>query len=82
MDKKGKMGGNTELVLKPGIKFRSAAGSLRRPQEAPQVPDCSAIKNQLSHFSGRFEPQSCRRHTVWVPGRLRHPGTKPRLTCD
>ena len=36
--KKGKMGGNTELVLKPGIKFRSASGSLRRPQVAPDSP--------------------------------------------
>ena len=50
--KKGKMGGKNESVLKPGIKFRSASGSLRRPHT---VPDCSATKNQLSDFSGRFE---------------------------
>ena len=36
--KKGKMGGNTESVLKPGIKFRSASGSLRRPQVATHSP--------------------------------------------
>ena len=63
------MGGNTESVLKPGIKFRLASGSLRRPHT---VPDCSATKNRLSHFSGRFEPRSFHRHTDWVPGRLRH----------
>ena len=71
--KKGKMCRNTESVLKLGIKFKSASGSLRRPHT---VPDCSATKNRLSHFSGRFEPRSCRRHTDWVPGHLRPPGTK------
>ena len=71
------MGGNTESVSKPGIKFRSTSGSLRRPQEAP---DCSVTKNRLSHVSGWFEPQSCLRHTDWVLGCLGTPGTKPRLT--
>ena len=58
---------------------QEALGGPRRPQT---VPDCSATKNRLSHFSGRFEPRSCRTHTDWVPGRLRTPGTKPQLTPD
>ena len=66
-------------VLKSGIKYRSASGSLRRPQT---VPDWSGTKNRLSQFSGRFQPRSCRTHTDWVPGRLRPPGTKSRLTHD
>ena len=47
-----------------------------------KVPNWSGTKNRLSHFSGRFEPRSCRTQTDWVPGRLRPPGTKPRLTQD
>ena len=58
---------------------QEASGRLRRPQT---VPNWSGTKNRLSHFSGRFEPRSCRRQTDWVPGRLRPPGTKPRLTQD
>ena len=69
----------TGSVSKSGIKYRSSSGSLRRPQT---VPNWSGTKNRLSHFSGRFEPRSCRRQTDWVPGRLRPPGTKPRLTQD
>ena len=76
------MGGNTESVLKFGIKYRSSSGSLRMPQAAPEVPNWSGTKNRLSHFSGRFQPRSCHRQTDWVPGRLRPPGTKPRLTHD
>ena len=77
MEKKTKMDGNTESVLKSGIKYRSASGSLRRPQT---VPDWSGTKNRLSQFSGRFQPRSCRTQTDWVSGRLRPPGTKPRLS--
>ena len=58
---------------------QEASGRLRRPQT---VPNWSGTKSRLSHFSGRFEPRSCRRQTDWVPGRLRPPGTKPRLTQD
>ena len=58
---------------------QEASGRLRRPQT---VPNWSGTKNRLSHFSGRFEPRSCRTQTDWVPGRLRPPGTKPRLTQD
>ena len=36
--KKAKMGGNTESVLKSGIKYRSASGSLRTPQVAADRP--------------------------------------------
>ena len=58
---------------------QEASGRLRRPQT---VPNWSGTKNRLSHFSGRFEPRSCPRQTDWVPGCLRPPGTKPRLTQD
>ena len=58
---------------------QEASGRLRRPQT---VPNWSGTKNRLSHLSGRFEPRSCRTQTDWVPGRLRPPGTKPRLTQD
>ena len=74
------MGGNTESVSKPGIKYRSAPGSLRGPQAAATVPDCSGTKNRLRQFSGQFQPRSCRTHTDWVPGCLRPPGTNPRLS--
>ena len=69
--------------------YQSLGLSTDRPQEAwggprrPQtVPDWSGTKNRLSQFSGRFQPWSCCTHTNWVPGRLRPPGTKPRLTPD
>ena len=58
---------------------QEVSGRLRRPQT---VPNWSGTKNRLSHLSGRFEPRSCRAQTDWVPGRLRPPGTKPRLTQD
>ena len=58
---------------------QEASGRLRWPQT---VPNWSGTKNRLSHFSGRFEPRSCCTQTDWVPGRLRPPGTKPRLTQD
>ena len=58
--------------LDSGINYRSASGRPRRPQT---VPNWSGTKNRLSHFSSR-------RQTDWVPGRLRPPGTKPRLTQD
>ena len=56
---------------------QEASGGPRWPQT---VPDCSGTKNRVSQFSGRFEARSCHTHTDWVPGRLRPPGTKPRLS--
>ena len=66
MKKKGKMGGNTGSVLKSGIKYRSALGSLRMPQVAPEVPDWSGTKNRLSQVSSQFQQT----HIDWVPGGL------------
>ena len=64
------MGGNTESVLKPGIKFRLATGSLRRHQEATHTSDCSGTKNRLSRFLVGLNHDLA----VDIP---RPPGTKP-----
>ena len=78
----GSLGKNGKKIDQWGgrqIRYEGLGLTTDRPQDAPggpqTVPNWSGTKNRLSHFSSR-------RQTDWVPGRLRPPGTKPRLTQD
>ena len=81
MDSLGKKWKKIDQWTAKQNRYEGLGLSADRPQEA-SVPNWSGTKNRLSHFSGRFEPRSCRTQTDWVPGCLRPPGTKPQLTQD